>query len=446
MLKFVSILKSGLARFSASTKPRRLTILFAAALAIGKVFVLAFPSNINLNVNTDYFTDYEPTAENILNGRGIAGADGQLETRYPPGYPFFLVVAYKVGDVFHLDREKVIVGFNLITGAASSLFVYLTIELLFGASIALLTWFLWTSYIPGLVTMLLPNSEVPFMLFFFAAVWAFCFGAYGGRASARTGVFAGLFLGVAALVRPIAVFLPCVFVAAAFVWTFSSSKPEQRDKKAGLRMAAAIVAGFVLSIAPWELFVRAKVGQFILLSSNGPASISEGLVFGLTPASAGEQLNMSTHLRDLMERANCERGGMRTNSAILRFVWNESVQNPRGVAELAFLKMRRAWYGMYSKSHEWPLIALQLPYLVLGVTGLASLFETRKENAAQAAFLCSLVVYFWAMACLVVPLLRYMVPSMAYVMAFAAVVLEMVCSRLSLEGHSPIRRSWQETP
>ena len=41
---------------------------------------------------------------------------------------------------------------------------------------------------------------------------------------------------------------------------------------------------------------------------------------------------------------------------------------------------------------------------------------------------------------------RYMVPSMAYLMALVAVVLEMVCSRLSLARHSPTRRSWQETP
>ena len=224
MPDFRSILRLGSSRFSASTKPRRLAILFAAALAVEIGFVFTFPSRIHLNVNTDYFTDYKPTAENILHGRGILGADGQLETRYPPGYPLFLVSAYRLGDVLQVNPEKIIVGLNLIVGAASSVFVYMTIELLFGASIALLTWLLWITYAPGLITLLHPNSEVPFMLFFFAGVWVFCHGAYRQQVSARAGLIAGLFLGAAALVRPVAVFLPVVFIAAALAPTFSAVK------------------------------------------------------------------------------------------------------------------------------------------------------------------------------------------------------------------------------
>jgi len=414
----------GFSWFLGANRPQKLTTLFAAALAIGTAFVFAFPSKIHLNVNTDYFTDYKPTAENILNGRGILGADGQLEMRYPPGYSLFLVAAYEVGDILRVNREKVIVGFNLITGAASSLFVYTTIELLFGASIALITWLLWATYIPGLVTFLHPNSEVPFMLFFFAAVWVFCLGVCREQASAESGFFAGMLLGAAALVRPIAVFLPFVFIVVAVTLTFAAGKPEQRDTKVTSKLAAAVLLGFVLSIAPWELFIRAKTGQYILLSSNGPATMSEGLIFGLTAGSGGGEVSLSPHLREVMERANRERPEMRTDSAILRFVWNESVRNPGGVAELLLLKLRRPWYGMQSKSHEWSIIALQLPYLILGVCGLAFWLRAHRQNAAPVVFLCSLVVYFWAMACLVVPLLRYMVPTMAYVLTFVAVSLE----------------------
>lgn len=432
MPNFSSILRQGFSWFSAGARPRRLAIVFAAALAIGTAFVFAFPSSIHLNVNTDYFTDYKPTAENILDGRGILGADGQLETRYPPSYPLFLVAAYRLGDLLHVDREKAIIAFNLMVGAASSLLVYMTVELLFGASIALLTWLLWTTYIPCLVTMLHPNSEVPFMLFFFAAVWVFCLGTCREQVSTRTGVFAGLLLGAAALVRPIAVFLPLVFIAAL---AFTDDKPVQKRKKERSKLVAAILLGFLLPIAPWELFVFERTGRFILLSSNGPATISEGLVFGLAPGSAGDQVNISSHLRELMERANRERPGMRTNGSILRFVWNESVRNPRGVAELAVLKLRRAWYGMYSKRYEWLILALQLPYLLLAAAGIVLSFRTHKEMSVQLMFVCGLVAYFWIMTCLVVPMLRYMVPVMAWMMLFVGLALHAAWEALHAGWH-----------
>lgn len=428
MPNFLSIFRLVFSWFWATTRPRQLTVLFAAALAIGTAFVFALRSQIHLNVNTDYFTDYKPTAEDILNGRGIVGADGQLETRYPPGYPLCLVAAYEVGELLRVNRDKVIVGFNLITGAASSLFVYTTIELLFGASIALLTWLLWATYIPGLVTFLHPNSEVPFMLFFFAAVWVFCLGVCREHTSAESGFFAGTLLGAAALVRPIAVFLPFVFIVAAVTLTFVAGKPEQKSKKGRYKLAATILLGFVLSIAPWELFVRAKTARFILLATNGPASVSDGLVFALAPGPSGDRVSIPAHLQELMERANLERSGMRTDSDILQFVWKQGARNPLGVAELFSLKLRRAWYGMYSKRYEWVILALQLPCLLLAATGMMMSFAVHNEKKDQLIFLCSLVAYFWIMTCTVVPMLRYMVPAMPWVMFLVALAAHTMCT------------------
>ena len=393
---------------------QQVTILFIAALAIETALVLLLPQRFQPILNNDYTRDYKPTAENILSGRGIVRADGQLELRYPPGYPLLLVFAFRTADALKLSANGTVVAFNLVTGAASSAFIYLIAVFLFGEQVGLLTWLLWVTYLPNLATLFHPNSEVPFMLFLYGAVWILFWGSCRSSSGVAIGILAGAVLGTAALIRPIALFLPLLL--APSVLGFTSIPIRKR-----VAISTLLIVGFGLSIAPWEFYVMAKTSKLVPLCLNGPTSMSDGLEFALDPGSDGERVRASDHLLTLMQRARAERPNMETVGDVLNFLHGEAVSNPQGFSELIVLKLLRSWYGMASKKHETAILLLQSAYFAFILAGFVLSVKKFRSKLPWVIFLALLVAYFWGMTILVVPHLRYMVPSMAFLMPFASV-------------------------
>jgi hypothetical protein len=398
-----------------------ITALLLAALAVEIGFLLVLPSRYRVNESADYWNHYAPTAENIVNGNGIVGADGKIELVYPPGYPLLLATAFRIADLINLNRDTLTEALSVLAGATSSVLLFLIVRLFFGYGIGLLSWVLWITYLPNLWTLKEPMSEVPFMLFLYAAIWLFSWGLHAQLT--LTGLFTGFLLGEAALVRPIGLFLPLVFAFAIFACR------SIHLRKRGT-VVVLLVIGFAASITPWELYVLQKTNRLIVLCTNGPSSLSGGLVFGVTGDPTEPQIWLPDHLREFMDSANSERRGMVTEGDIARFVGQEAIRNPVGFGQLLLVKLYRPWYATESRRHEGPVLLLQLGYLAFALAGLASSLMASEGRRFWILFLLGLVVYFWGMAFLVVPLLRYMVPAMAFLMPFAAIGISQLAMNL----------------
>jgi hypothetical protein len=126
----------------------------------------------------------------------------------------------------------------------------------------------------------------------------------------------------------------------------------------------------------------------------------------------------------MMERANARRSEMQTTGSVLGFAWGEAKTHPLAFAEFLLLKFFRPWYSTATRRRESPIVLLQIFYVPLGVAGLFwGKKRYPKQTLAMGVFV-SVVVYFWAMALLTLPIFRYLVPAFGYVIIFVAIAIE----------------------
>jgi hypothetical protein len=391
-----------------------LLFLLAAIIQMAFLFVL-LPTRYHVNDNDNYRTFYKPVAENILAGNGLVGADGKIALTYPPGYPGVIAATFALADRIHLNRERTLDFLNILITSLSCLVLFLTVREVFGDKIGLLAWFLWISYLPNLWTLVRPNPETPFTLLLYGGVWVFVLAMK--KESVGGAVTAGVTLGLAALIRPIGVFLPLVLAAIALLFDTMAMKKR-------ILIASLIVAAFVISVTPWETFVMSKTGKLVLLCTNGPSSMADGLVFALQREPEDQPMWAPAAVIGMMERANARRSEMQTTGNVLGFAWGEAKTHPLAFAEFLLLKFFRPWYSTATRRRESPIVILQIFYVPLGVAGLFWGMKRYPEQALAMGVFVSVVVYFWAMALLTLPIFRYMVPAFGYVIIFVAIAID----------------------
>ncbi len=119
-------------------------------------------------------------------------------------------------------------------------------------------------------------SEILFAFLITAAldVWT-----SGKRTSIIRGLLAGLLLGAAALVRPLALLLPIVYAASVAM----SATDWRRELRCQAKIATAAVIALAAMVTPWTIRNNAIYGEPVLISTNG------GITFwmGNTPGTDG---------------------------------------------------------------------------------------------------------------------------------------------------------------
>ena len=399
-------------------------VLFLTAVVIESLFLfVVLPSRYRVNDNDNYWKFYKPIAESIIAGRGLVGTDGSIATTYPPGYPAVIATVFALADRIHVSREGMLDAFNISITSLSCLMIFLIARDTFGEKIAWLSWLLWVSYLPNLSTIIRPNSETPFILVLYFGIWVFL---RAMRRNSKRGAFAtGLTIGLASLIRPIDLFMPLVLGTAAFFHRAVAMRSR-------ILITSLILAGYLISVAPWETYVMFRTGDLIPLSTNGPSGAVDGLLFVVAHDPGDGPLWVPADVKDLGERVNFQRNEMRTTRGIANFVLKEAQTHPMALAKLLLVKMYRPWYGTATKRHDWAILLLQLIYMPLGVAGLVLARRNHKEQAFEIRVFVSIIGDFWFMAFLVLPIFRYMVPPSALVMVFAAVAVDRITTRSSL--------------
>jgi 4-amino-4-deoxy-L-arabinose transferase-like glycosyltransferase len=387
--------------------------LFVAALIVSAVFWSLLPAEYRENQSSDYTNAYEPVARAIAAGQGIT-LDGELATRYPPGFSLLLALTLRIGNNLGLNDAAAILAFRLLCVGLSVVLVYALARLVWSPGLALLPALAWMTYPFFLWLTKQPNSEVAFIPALLAALYLFWRPALRGGRGLRAWIAygaAGLLVGAAMLIRPAALGLSVVLALVLLLWAAPGV-----GRRARLGHGALIVLGSLLAVLPWEAAVYAQSGEIIPLSSGGAMTIHDGLTFLAVPKDYRREVAVPEDVAALMWTIHERRRETVTPGGLISVVSEEARRAPGAFAKLLLIKVARSWYGIDSRILETPTLLLQAVYLALSLWG--SLYAWRQGGALRRMVAGNwlIVLYFWGMTLLVVPLLRYLVPVMSLLM------------------------------
>ncbi len=387
--------------------------LFLAAMVVSLVFWSVLPAGYRENQSTDYQFFYEPVARSIASGRGIS-LEGELATRYPPGFPVLLAGVFRLADSSGVADETMLLAFRLLCVGLAVLLVYGLARLVWSPWLALIPAVAWMTYPFQLWLTKQPNSEVPFIPGLYAALFLFWWAVLRGTGGPRTWLLylaAGAMAGAAMLIRPAA-----LGVSVAMALTLLLIAARSVPFRSRLAYGGLVIAGSVLAVLPWETAVFTRTGEIIPLSAGGAATIYDGFTFLAVPKDYRREVDIPEDVADLMWAIHERRQETTTTGGVLTVVSEEGRRDPIAFIKLILMKLARSWYGIDSRTMEMPTLALQVVYLILSVWGGVYAWKQGGALRRMTAGNWLIVLYFWAMTFIVIPLLRYMTPVMGLLM------------------------------
>jgi hypothetical protein len=288
----------------------------------------------------------------------------------------------------------------------SSTLLFLLASQVFDLRLGFISALLWMTYPFNLWLTKQPNSEIPFMVLFFASVFLVwrCLTA----ATPRWGevLMGGLLIGAAALIRPIAIGLFSIYAGLLLLWPAWG----MQKRLIGIGM---LLAGFLLLTLPWEAKVYQDTQQVIPLSTGGAPSVWDGLTYAVDGdyhPSGRIPANARGLMAALFDRSpEAARGGL---ERVIRISIQEAARNMAGAWELLGLKAVRSWYGTESGRLEFANGLIQCAYLIAIAWGGLNVWQSGGAQRRYLIFIALQAVYFWAMTVAVLSILRYMVPVM----------------------------------
>ena len=346
--------------------------------------------------------DYAPQVNALLTGTK------EFSARYPPIFPLLLVGLYHLSIALHLQLGVTLAIFIAsCTGIGCSL-VYVLARSVWGAGFAtLLSAILWSWYIIPLWLTTYPSPETPFILVLVGSVLVFWKAVSAREFVAWRLAIAGVLIGVAMLIRPIALGIGIIF---ALLFCFL-----RRDLRTGTRvwLAALLLGANILTILPWEVWVFRQYGKIVPLSTGGAQSTLDGLTYAVDPhnnRNARIPADVEELQRDILARQEVE---LRSMSAISSYLADEFARRPIAVVKLFALKAANSWYATDSTRYDKYVLILQALFLPLSLLGTWHAWRRGGQARHWAIVVWSITLWLWAMTIVVLSIARYMTPAMA---------------------------------
>ena len=398
-------------------RTRVFLFLFIISIIIQVIFLIVLGGSLQDAVQYDYLQYYKPGAESLIGGYGYSRAEDGLIVRYPPGFSIFLTVPLFFSDITGISESSAIIIYFVLTCAVTSVIFFLMTELIAGRRIAFLSSLAWITYPFHLWLIKAPNSEIPFFLFFFGALYAF----FKGIKKEQKSIFfcAGILFGIATIIRPIGLLLALISGIFAIIIMNSALKNK-------IIFALLVFGGMAAAILPWEITVLNKTGEIIPVSKNGPLSIVDGLTFALDIGPRADQAHVSDDVLHLMRKIRNNETKLTGMFTIVRYMADEFSNEPLPVIKLYLTKTARVWYGTNAMWFENEILLIQIVYFVSILAGMVVAIRNSIIDARILLFILAIVFYFWGMAWLALSILRYMVPVMGLLLIFSGIFVDKI--------------------
>lgn len=403
----------------------------------------------------DYLGFYEPIAESISQGRGIPvkeviteesakkisqgkeiPIDEYLSFRYPIGYPLILSVLFDISNLFDIEKLRLIMIFNVFITALATCFLFLFVKSILSKRIALISAFLWASYPLNLWFIKNPNTEVPFIMIFYFALWVYILGVK--KRSIGLFLVTGALIGFMSLIRPTAVFL---FVPFTFLIFFLVKKSSFRQK---ILFSLILITAYIIVISPWIIYIYLNIGRIVPLSTNGSPSIAAGLTMIVDKIKEDTLIILPDDVVDLINQFRVTK--IDSFMDISTFFFKKLVTQPITFLKLVIIKMVRSWYGISEMWWEREILAVQFLYLIPGIVGIGLWFRKIKEKFPYLLLLLAIIFYFWLATIVALSILRYMIPVMGIFMVFVAITINTIINNLVKSWKNGTQRNRSRIP
>tara|TARA_Y100000310_G_scaffold67921_1_gene63297 strand:+ start:4460 stop:5728 length:1269 start_codon:yes stop_codon:yes gene_type:complete len=418
-----------LANYKISVNPRYYAIavfLFSACFVIllkGIIKLVGFEPVLM----TDYVGIYEPVARNILYGKGITLNGDVIATHYPPGYSLLLSFIFGFSQVFGIGEQFIHELFIIINVALAATTLFLIARTIWSPILSLIPPFLWLTY-PFVVWIISkPFSELPFMVALFIGFYLFWKGLIRERSTSKTHFFlSGVFMGIAMLIRPIGIGLGLILAIIPLVVARSKLQLSKR-----MLIPILILFGNLLVVLPWEMHVYSNEERIIILGDNNLSFIVYGMTFDL------ESENKTTEgVRQLMSRISSRENEMVSAKSAVKVLINEGKKYPSQLLGLIGTKLIRTWYGnnrIESVKFDLFSVVIQIIYLVPIIIGTIRVFHNKGPALTLAIGIWFIVVYFWLIIIIGIPMVRYMVPVMGLLFLLVPGIFSYNNKKMTLE-------------
>lgn len=387
--------------------------VFCLSLIVTLIFWAIIPASFFETGSTDYSCCYSVIARDLVAGRGVDFSIGNPGLGFPILIALVLLVVSPLG--IPLDSAMMIV--SLISMGMISTLVFMLARLVWSPSRALVAALVWMTYPFGLWLTKQPNSEIPFLVCLYAGLYLVGHGVLTQPQRQSNFFVAGILFGLAMLIRPVAIGVGLLIGLALLL--------VSRAKSIRWRATALLVllCGNLMLLLPWQVWLYSQTGETVFASSFGISTIRGGLTFGIEHNNYRQPLDLPADVVALMQDASTARDQLRSMSEIAQFLGRELREHPQAVIKLGIIKAVRSWYGTDSQRFEQLTLFIQSIYLVLAIGGIGLVWRNHPA-ARPVLFIFGLVIlYFWGMAILVLPILRIMVPAMGLLFVFLPALL-----------------------
>jgi len=394
-------------------------LIFVVALAV-RLLAFWFLPEPHLPYNAVYA--YLSGAKLLLEGEGFLDASFPVYT--PPLYSLSIALA---ASLFGGDGIVGIKVIQIVLDSLTAVIIYVLVRNLFDRVTGYVSAMIWALYPFAIYPTLYIGTETLFT--FFVALWALLTTRALKESRWEFYCGSGAVLALATLTRGTTQFLPLLLPFVVLAIRGSASR--------WFRECVIMLSCFIVVILPWGL------RNYLVLNEIIPVGINNTIVLWGSSESLWTIDTRTTEYPLLVEAAT-QKGIISTSKDMgiverdrnnvklaMENYRNRLMEDPSSIVPFMAKKFLRLWYSTESgNNHGISLFINGLIYLPACIGIVAGW----RRNKGAALALCGLIGYFALIHWVTLPLFRYMIPVMPYVIVFSAIgllfVLECSCPRI----------------
>lgn len=360
--------------------------------------------------------DYQAIGQNLAQGIGFIGSDGQPTSSRPPLYPLFLAASYKVFGY----RDMPVKAIQCLIDSCTVVLIMMIALLLSDARAAFIAGLLAACYPPTILYSNLRLTECLFTFLMIAEIY-FMIRAFKENRGKHL-LLAGIMHGIATMVRSTLLVLPMFLLPLLLINRWR--KPLLKYGVLWFLIGSAI-------IAPWTIRNYMVFHKFI------PVNVAGGhlLWFAIQPdAYNGDTVVELSPIREFPELANMPRSqwdGLMTRR-MMKYAISHPIAYISAIAPNAIrfwsLPVGKVLLAKRSRSLATALQAIHLLFVICSFWGLAILLR----KSSDAVPIALLFVYATIMHSITLPAPRYRLPYEPLMLLCASYLL----ARISLHWGS----------